>query len=138
MLNGTIGKIPIAANDPVFVNHHTMIDCLFEQWLTSHPNRQYPPSLQSQFAGHAAGDCMVPFIPLYNHGDVFSKSADDYGYSCDLRSFLATDSHNTAGPCTKNHCSTTQQTTTAGAESSFASAITLVSMLVLCLAAVAV
>lgn len=72
----------LAVNDPVFINHHTMIDCLLEQWLTSHP-----ATLQSQFAGHAAGDCIVPFIPLFNHSEVFSKSANDFGFSCDLRSF---------------------------------------------------
>ena len=131
MLGGTIGSIPIAANDPVFINHHTMIDCLFEQWLqSSRSNKQYPRTLDPKFAGHAAGDCIVPFIPVYNHGEVFSKSANDYGYSCDLRSFLATDTHSTEP--------STQQPTTAGADTSFASVITLVSMLVLCLAAVAV
>ena len=89
LLNGTMINPQLAVNDPVFINHHTMIDCLLDQWLTSHPDRQYPTALQSQFAGHAAGDCVVPFVPLYNHGDVFSKSADDFGYSCDLRSFIS-------------------------------------------------
>ena len=87
LLSGTIGSIPIAANDPVFINHHTMIDCLFEQWLTDHPNRQYPATLQAQFAGHADGDCIFPFIPLFNHNEVFSMNASDLGFSCDLRSF---------------------------------------------------
>ena len=64
-----------------------MIDCLFEQWLTIHPNRQYPALLQAQFAGHAGGDCIVPFIPLFNNSEVFSMSASDFGVSCDLRSF---------------------------------------------------
>ena len=79
---------PIAANDPVFINHHTMIDCLFEQWLKSDKSvKNYPMTLDAPFAGHAGGDCMVPFIPVYNHGDVFNKRASDFGYSCDLRSF---------------------------------------------------
>ena len=78
----------LAVNDPLFINHHTMIDCLFEQWLTSHPNRQYPATLQAQFAGHAGGDCIVPFIPLFNNSEVFSMSASDFDFSCaDLRSF---------------------------------------------------
>ena len=65
-----------------------MIDCLFEQWLTSHSNRQYHATLQAQFAGHAGGDCIVPFIPLFNNSEVFSMSASDFGFSCaDLRSF---------------------------------------------------
>ena len=120
-IHGTIGDIPIAANDPVFINHHTMIDCLFEQWLMSHPNREnmYPTSLDAMFAGHAAGDCMVPFIPVYNHNEVFLKSAEDFGYSCDLQSF-----RNEPGKPGN------------GADSSIASAIMLVSMVVLCLVAV--
>ena len=134
---------PIAANDPVFINHHTMIDCLFEQWLSSHPNRQYPATLQAQFAGHAGGDCMVPFIPVYNHSEVFHKRANDFGYSCDLRSFLA-DSH--PGPCTKNHCSgnngsppgsSDNTTSTNGGDNLLAKTTTLVSMILVCLVAVA-
>ena len=88
LLNGTMITPQLAVNDPLFINHHTMIDCLFEQWLTSHPNRQYPATLQAQFAGHAGGDCIVPFIPLFNNSEVFSMSASDFGFSCaDLRSF---------------------------------------------------
>ena len=111
-----MGSIPLAANDPVFINHHTMIDCLFEQWLTSHPNRQYPATLQAQFAGHAGGDCMVPFIPVYNHSEVFNKRANDFGYSCDLRSF---------------------STPTNGGDNLLAKTTTLVSMILVCLVAVA-
>ena len=149
LLGGTMKSPPIAANDPVFINHHTMIDCLFEQWLENHPNResQYPPTLDPKFAGHAPGDCMVPFIPVYTHSEVFSKSASHYGYSCGLRQFLATDSNNphTTDPCTKTHCtgnkpddSGNQSGNSGGvADSSLASATMLVSMVVLCLVAIA-
>ena len=141
--NGTIGEIPIAANDPVFINHHTMIDCLFEQWLqSSHPNKEYPSmTLDARFAGHAADDCIVPFIPLYNHGDVFSKSANDYGYSCSLSSFLATDPLPTNTPDNPGNQpgnpGNQPGNPGGGADSSLASATMLVSMLVLCLAAIA-
>ena len=152
---GTIGDIPIAANDPVFINHHTMIDCLFEQWLTKNRNRSenmYPASLDAQFAGHAAGDCIVPFIPLYKHGEVFLKSADDYGYRCDLPSL---ERH--TGPCTRSHCPPGTANPPAtnppgqpgnpgsqpgnpgnGAGSSLASATMLISMIVVCLVAIVV
>ena len=149
-INGTIGDIPIAANDPVFINHHTMIDCLFEQWLTKHSKasreNMYPALLDAKFAGHAANDCIVPFIPVYNHIEVFSKNADDYGYSCDLPLFEP--------PGTTNPPATNPPATNPppgrpgnpgnqpgnpgnGADSSLTSAPMLVSMLVVCLAAVA-
>ena len=140
-------KIPIAANDPLFINHHTMIDCLFEQWLTKHPNRDdmYPTSLDSKFAGHAGGDCMVPFLPVYNHSEVFKMSANDFGYSCGLRSFSDSgDPHNT-DPCTKSHNCTgpgdpgnQPGNQGNGAEGSLASATMLVSIVVMCLVAVAI
>ena len=165
-IKGTIGDIPIAANDPVFINHHTMIDCLFEQWLQSnHPNKEYPSmTLDPKFAGHGAGDCIVPFIPVYNHSDVFNKRANDYGYACDLRSFLATPTNPPAtnppatnppatNPPATNPPATNPPATNppgrpgnpgnqpgnpgGGADSSLASATMLVSMLVLCLAAIA-
>ena len=145
--NGTIGEIPIAANDPVFINHHTMIDCLFEQWLTSHTNRtnMYPASLDAQFAGHAANDCIVPFIPLYTHEEVFLKSADDYGYRCDLPLFVPpTGTGNPSNPPATNppgrpgNPGNQPGNPGNGADSSLASATMLISMIVVCLVAIVV
>ena len=113
-----MGDVPIASNDPVFINHHTMIDCIFEQWLRNHPlpNRMYPAQLRPEFAGHAAGDCLVPFIPVYNHSFFFNHISDDFGYSCDLRSFPL-------DPTTPNSTATTAEL----------SAMLLFSLIVVCL-----
>lgn len=88
---GTMADVAASANDPAFLNHHTMIDCLFEQWLQSQPDssRFIGPSDDRKFAGHGGNDCIVPFLPLYTHNDMFKK-ASDFGYSCDLRSFSVT------------------------------------------------
>ena len=162
-----MGSIPLAANDPVFINHHTMIDCLFEQWLMNHTNREnmYPASLDAKFAGHAANDCIVPFIPLYTHEEVFLKSADDYGYRCDLPLFIPpTGTGNPSNPPATNPPATNPPATNPpatnppatnppgrpgnpgnqpgnpgnGADSSLASATMLISMIVVCLVAIVV
>ena len=115
-----MGDVPIASNDPVFINHHTMIDCIFEQWLRNHPlpNRKYPAQLRPEFAGHAAGDCIVPFIPVYSHSYFFNRISDDFGYNCDLPSFLSdlptagTTGTTTAQPTTLNSTATTAESVT--------------------------
>ena len=34
---------PVASpNDPFFIIHHTMIDCVFDEWLQRHPDQEYP------------------------------------------------------------------------------------------------
>ena len=38
---GTMGNVAASPNDPVFINHHTMIDSIFEQWLQQYPNGKY-------------------------------------------------------------------------------------------------
>ena len=88
-----------------------MIDCIFEQWLRNHPlpNRMYPAQLRPEFAGHAAGDCIVPFIPVYNHSYFFNRISDDFGYNCDLRLFLL---GNTTDPTTGTPPATTGSTST--------------------------
>ena len=80
---GTMEDVAASPNDPVFINHHTMIDCLFEQWLQKHPTKYVVPVLK-RFAGHSSNDCIVPFIPLFTHQEMF-KTADNFGYSCDLQ-----------------------------------------------------
>ena len=71
-----------SANDPIFFNHHTMIDCLFEQWMEKHNMSSYPSiEVNPQFAGHGYNDCLVPFIPLYTNADMFMRSTE-FGYKC--------------------------------------------------------
>ena len=80
-----MSDVAASPNDPVFINHHTMIDCLFEQWLQKYPNKAYVgPVHEEIFAGHSSKDCIVPFIPLFTHQEMF-KTADNFGYSCDLQ-----------------------------------------------------
>ena len=80
---GTMGNVAASPNDPVFINHHTMVDSIFEQWLQQNPNSVYGgPKNDPKFAGHSANDCIVPFIPVYTHMDMF-KPAENFGYSYD-------------------------------------------------------
>ena len=81
---GTMANVAASPNDPVFFNHHTMVDSIFEQWLQQHPNGEYGgPNNDVKFAGHSDNDCIVPFIPVYTHMDMF-KWAEYYGYSYDF------------------------------------------------------
>ena len=83
---GTMANVAASPNDPVFFNHHTMVDSIFEQWLQRHPNGEYGgPKNDSKFAGHSANDCIVPFIPVYKHVDIF-KPAENFGYIYDFLS----------------------------------------------------
>ena len=90
-----MANVAASPNDPVFINHHTMIESIFEQWLQQHPNGEYGgPNNDVKFAGHSANNCIVPFILVYTHMDMF-KPAEDFGYAYD---FLT--SSPTTGPTT--------------------------------------
>lgn len=84
-----MANLAASPNDPLFLNHHTMIDCIFEEWLKRHSTAQYPEDLGEDgnnsinYSGHRVDDCIVPFFPLYTHRDMF-KNANALGYSCDL------------------------------------------------------
>ena len=84
---GTIFDLAASPNDPTFYNHHTMVDCILEKWLLNNTDKPYVgPVGERLFAGHGAGDCIVPFMPLYTNNDTY-QTADNFGYSCDLRDF---------------------------------------------------
>ena len=81
-----MGDVAASANDPIFINHHTMVDCIFEEWLK--PNNRtatYPNPTDRSIInmGHRRDDYIVPFIPLFTHEMMF-KTADNFGYSCNL------------------------------------------------------
>ena len=78
-----MGDVAASANDPIFLNHHAMVDCIFETWLQKNPNAQYPVSNEIP-KGHRKEDYIVPFFPLYKHGDMFS-TAENYGYRCIIK-----------------------------------------------------
>lgn len=77
-----MGDVAASANDPIFINHHTMIDCILEEWLRRHDDPTYPNAGGINM-GHRQNDYIVPFIPLYTHNMMF-KRAEDFGYSCNI------------------------------------------------------
>ena len=86
---GTMADVAASPNDPVFINHHTMVDYIFEMWLQKyHKNwlryvvfgKYGGPNNDPKFAGHSDNDCIVPFIPVYRQMDMF-KQAENFGYS---------------------------------------------------------
>lgn len=79
---GVMADVAAASSDPIFINHHAMVDCILEKWLQRNPNAQYPQNNQIH-EGHKADDYTVPFFPLVKHREMF-MTADNFGYSCDL------------------------------------------------------
>ena len=77
-----MGDVAASPNDPLFINHHAMIDCILEEWLQRHPHEAYP-NVPNEIRGHQREGYIVPFFPLYKHSDVF-KTADNFGYSCEI------------------------------------------------------
>ena len=76
---------PVASpNDPAFIVHHTMVDCIFDEWLKNHNGEEYP-NVRDNFStgGHQANGYMIPFFPLITNGDMFEQ-AHTFGYYCDL------------------------------------------------------
>ena len=86
-ISGVMADVAASANDPIFLNHHAMVDCIFETWLQNHPSVQYPMESDTNKIppGHRYDDYIVPFFPLYKHSDMFS-TADKFGYRCTLSS----------------------------------------------------
>ena len=74
--------VAASPNDPIFLNHHAMVDCILEEWLQKHPKPTYPNS-DKQPSYHQPDAYIVPFFPLMRHRDVF-KTADNFGYSCKI------------------------------------------------------
>ncbi|KAI1902179.1 hypothetical protein AGOR_G00042030 [Albula goreensis] len=77
--NGTMSDVPIAANDPLFMLHHAMIDKIFEEWLLKHPDMKYPiddviPPIQQHDA------FMRPFIPPVLNDYLVGVTAEELGY----------------------------------------------------------
>ena len=80
---GAMADVAASPNDPIFINHHTMIDCIMEEWIKSSINDRIYPTSSNIYEGHRKYDYIVPFIPLYTHSDIFHKS-ETFGYKCDL------------------------------------------------------
>ena len=81
---GNMADTGASPNDPFFIIHHTMIDCVFDEWLKRHPDEAYPDvPLTLSTRGHQPHSFMVPFFPLYTNNDMF-KLAHNFGYFCNL------------------------------------------------------
>ena len=84
-----MGDVAASANDPIFINHHTMIDCILEIWLQRNIRNVDYPKAQTIGMGHRQNDYIVPFIPLYTH-EMMYNLADEFGYMCDADSAKTT------------------------------------------------
>ena len=84
-MKGHIEDVAASPNDPFFIVHHTMVDCLFEAWLERHPGGTYP--LNPPAPGHGRNQYMVPFFPLATNGDMFQR-AENLGYLCRLSNLI--------------------------------------------------
>lgn len=95
---GTMSPIASSHNDPVFLNHHCMSDCLLDQWFELYPDSPYvAPEGDRQFAGHGIDDCIVPFYPPKTQHQMY-KIGLDFGFECDLAKFVA------STPTRKSQC----------------------------------
>ena len=81
--SGVMGDTAASANDPVFVNHHAMVDCILEEWLQRNKDKLSYPTSDEIREGHRADDYIVPFLPLHMQKDML-QTADYFGYSCSL------------------------------------------------------
>ena len=81
-MKGTIEDVAASPNDPLFIVHHTMIDCILDEWLERHDDAEYPddPLVRD---GHKVDDFVRGFFPLFRNREMF-KMADSFGYSCNL------------------------------------------------------
>ena len=79
---GVIDDVASSANDPLFIPHHAMVDCIFEEWLRRHADAEYPDVMDVP-QGHLRNGYIVPLFPLYTHNDMF-RGAKSFGYSCSL------------------------------------------------------
>ena len=84
LISGVMADVAASANDPIFLNHHAMVDCIFETWLQRNPNAQYPTDNKIE-CGHKYDNYIVPFFPLYKHSDMFA-TANNFGYQCIIES----------------------------------------------------
>ena len=82
---GVMANVAASANDPIFINHHTMVDCILEEWLQRNNHNLNYPNQAIIKNGHRRDDYIVPFIPLYTHNMMFN-TADNFGYSCNTQS----------------------------------------------------
>ncbi|KAG7222356.1 hypothetical protein INR49_016311, partial [Caranx melampygus] len=79
-MNGTMSLVPTAANDPIFMLHHSFIDKLLEKWLQDHSEATYPDSDLVPPAQRAQA-YMAPFFPLRTNSYYWGRDTSSLGYS---------------------------------------------------------
>lgn len=77
-MTGMMADVAASPSDPMFINHHVMVDCILKEWFQRNRDAEYPQEVSLQ--GHRKDDYIVPF---FTNGDIF-KTADNFGYSCEL------------------------------------------------------
>uniref|UniRef100_A0A665VKL7 Tyrosinase copper-binding domain-containing protein n=1 Tax=Echeneis naucrates TaxID=173247 RepID=A0A665VKL7_ECHNA len=77
--NGTMSHLPTAANDPLFMVHHSFVDKLLEVWLERHRYASYPESDEIHKAQRKES-YMAPFFPLRTNGYYWNRSILSLGY----------------------------------------------------------
>ncbi|EPB79862.1 common central domain of tyrosinase [Ancylostoma ceylanicum] len=77
-----------ATNDPIFFNHHSMIDLIWEQWRLAQQSRSdretaYPADDAScSSSNHFANNTMAPFFPMVNLDGLSNDYTDNlYEYA---------------------------------------------------------
>ena len=90
-MKGTIEDVAASPNDPFFITHHVMIDCILEELLIRHSDAEFPndPLVQD---GHKRDDYVRGFFPLFTNGDLF-KRTEEFGYSCRLANLTDPENH---------------------------------------------
>ena len=89
-MKGTIEDVAASPNDPLFIVHHTMIDCILDEWLKRYPDATYPTSPLVR-DGHRPGDYVRSFFPLYTNIELF-KRTEEFGYSCSISNITVSSS----------------------------------------------
>jgi hypothetical protein len=79
---GAFYDVAASPNDPLFILHHLMMDCILQEWLKRHPGSDYPvhPDIRE---GHRKDDYISTYFPLITNGEVF-PDAQEFGYYCTL------------------------------------------------------
>ena len=77
MLIGTFTKVPIAANDPLFMSHHAFVDYILEMWIRRYHGEYQPPAGNNSAAkGHNYDDVIVPFLPIVRVHEMLVESTE--------------------------------------------------------------
>ncbi|XP_054470606.1 tyrosinase-like [Anoplopoma fimbria] len=78
-LSGTMSLLTTAANDPLFMVHHSFIDKLFEDWYQNHTSAKYPDS-DDMNKSQREQELMAPFFHLRTNDYCWGKDTKDLGY----------------------------------------------------------